>query len=111
MVTEELESETWLRPVLSAAMNHSVLVIDTGPILKKLTDDSTSASVDFVQGLLKGSNEKSQNPNIESNDVLTCNEFGKVVKEISDEEKAFRNLHEAALVQRIVAIMMKVRTW
>jgi hypothetical protein len=82
-------------------MNHSVLVIDTGPISKKLTDDSTSASVDVIHGLLNGSNEKNQEPDMESN--------GKVIKEISGEERACTNLYEAALVQRIVAIIMKVR--
>jgi hypothetical protein len=110
MVTEELESETWLCPVLSAAMDHSVLVIDTGPIWKKLTNDSTSTSVTLNHGLVNGSNERSQNTNIESNDVLTCNELSKVIKEISDEERACRNLYEAALVQHIVTVMMKVRT-
>jgi uncharacterized membrane protein len=93
MVTEELESETWLRPVLSDAMNHSVLVIDTGPILKKLTDDSTSASVSLDCGLVNRSNE-----------------LKNVMKEISDEERACTNIYEAAVVQHIVAVMMKVRT-
>lgn len=110
MITEELESETWLRPVLSDAMNHSVLVIDTGPIPKKLTDDSTSVSVSLDRGLVNGSNGKSLKTNLESNDVLSCNELSKVIKEISDEERACTNLHEAAVVQHIVAVMMKVRT-
>jgi hypothetical protein len=101
MVAEELESETWLRPILSTAMNHSVLVIDTGPISKKLTDDSASATVDLIHGLLNGSNGKSQKPDMGSD--------GKVIKEISGEERACSNLYEAALVQQIVAIIMKVR--
>lgn len=105
---EELESEAWLCPVLSTAMNHSVLVIDTGPVSNKVTNDSSSSSVDLVHGLPNGVTEKSLKINIESNDVLTCNELSKVIKEISDEERAYTNLYEAALVLRIIAVMTKV---
>jgi hypothetical protein len=59
---------------------------------------------------VNGSNGKSLKTNLETNDVLTCNELSKVIKEISDEERACTNLHEAAVVQHIVAVMMKVRT-
>jgi uncharacterized Zn finger protein len=60
---------------------------------------------------VNGSNEKSLKTTIENNDVLTCNELSKVIKEISDEQKACTNLYEAAIVQHIVSVMMKVSTY
>jgi hypothetical protein len=107
MVSEELESATWLCPVLSPAMKHSVLVLDTGPIWKKLTDN-TSTSVNVSLKPENGNNEESQETSIESNDVLNCRGLSKVIEEIRNEERACTNLYEATLIQRIVRVMMKV---
>jgi hypothetical protein len=108
MVTEELELETWLCPVLSTAMNHSVLVLDTGPIWKKLRDNTSSFSLS--NNPVNGHNEQSREIKTGSNDELTNREFSKVIKEISNEERACTNLYEAALIQHIIRVMMKVST-
>lgn len=107
MVTEELESETWLCPVLSPAMNHSVLVLDTGPIWKKLRDN-TSTSLNLNYNPVNENNEEIQDTNVGSNDVLNCRGLSKVIKEINNEERACTNLYEAALIQHIIRVMMKV---
>jgi hypothetical protein len=107
MVAEELESETWLCPVLSPAMNHSVLVLDTGPIWKKLRNN-TPVSLNLSYNPVNKNNEESQETNIGSNDELNCRELSKVIKEIGSEDRACTNLYEAALIQHIIRVMMKV---
>jgi hypothetical protein len=102
VVTKELESETWLSPVLSDAMSDSVVVLDTGPIWKKYED--MSASVSLSHSLVSGNKEDS----IGSNDGLTCRELTKVIKEMSREERSCTNLCEAAVIRHIIIAMMKV---
>jgi hypothetical protein len=106
MVTKELESEIWLCPVLSAAMSDSVLILDTGPVWRKYEDMSTSVSLSH--NLVSESNEERWETSIESNDELTCRELSKVIKEMSSEERGCTNLCEAALIQHIIVVMMKV---
>lgn len=106
MVTKEVESATWLCPVLSDAMGDSVLVLDTGPIWKKYEDMSTSVSLGH--NVASEYKEERQETSIGSNDGLTCRELSKVIKEMSSEERACTNLCEAAVVRHIVMAMMKV---
>jgi hypothetical protein len=106
MVTKELESATWLRPVLSDAMGNSVLVLDTGPVWKKYEDMSTSVSLSH--NVVSENKEERQETSIGSNDGITCRELGKVIKEMSSEERACTNLCEAAVIRHIIIAMMKV---
>lgn len=106
MVTEELESEKWLCPVLSNAMSDSVLVLDTGPIWKKYEDMSTSVSLSHT--LVNENKEERQESSIGSNDGLTCRELSKVIKEMKSEERACTNLCEAAVIRHIIKAVIKV---
>jgi hypothetical protein len=105
MVTKELESATWLCPVLSDAMGDSVLVLDTGPIWKKYEDMSTSVGLSHS---VESENKEGQETSVGSNDGLTCRELSKVIKEMSTEERVCTNLCEAAVIRQIIIAMMKV---
>jgi hypothetical protein len=106
MVTKELESKTWLCPVLSDAMGDSVLVLDTGPIWKKYED--MSISVGLSHNAVSENKEERQESSVGSNEGLTCRELSKVFKEMSSEERVCTNLCEAAVIRHIIIAMMKV---
>jgi len=106
MVTKELESATWLCPVLSNDMSDSVLVLDTGPIWKKYED--MSSSFGLSHNVASENREERQESSIGSDDGLTCRELSKVIKEMSSEERACTNLCEAAVIRHIIIAMMKV---
>jgi len=106
MVTKELESKTWLCPVLSDAMGDSVLVLDTGPIWKKY--EGMSVSVGLSHNVASENKEERQESSVGSNDGLTWRELSKVIEEMSSEERACTNLCEAAVIRHIIIAMMKV---
>lgn len=96
----------WLCPVLSAAMSDSVLVLDTGPVWKRYED--MSASINLNHNFVSENNGEKQESSTGSRDGLTFRKLGKVINEMSKEEKRYTNLFEAALVLHIIAVMRKV---